>query len=520
MHRTKKAISLSTKGKVIEMKLCKAVLLSVMIFFVCVPSYSFAEDVIRIGILRFESKANGISYSNAESITDELTRMLAGSYSIAIIDRSSLEAIAREHRMSLAGLIDPRTATKLGHVAGIQYLITGAITNFSHTENVKHNDSTELWKLLGKDWAKYLGAKTITKTENAEITLDLRIIDVNTQEVVLSMAETGKATRTNTFSAGNIRNDSANVQNISLRDVAVSDAVARIGPRIKEAVAGEYTQVLRVSGGDIFISIGSTSGAKIGNLYKVSFEGEEILDMRGNVLGRTTTPIAVIRIDDVKNDYSIAHVIKKGGNPSNIQRGDRVDQSSSGEASSLIKRKVFLDRRPIKTLGQSGLEGAKLDNRLNNIISEQTNGAKQHTDTYPTAHSESDAIIGASSVQTKPEIISSVYGRNKNIRFEKASTNTAQVIASYGLSESETQSLVERHKQAERMLSNDEKFHRYTKMFNASPSDFFAAYQAAKIAFDVGHNSDAKEWAEKALSVNPSYNPAKKILRAAKNKME
>ncbi len=165
-------------------KLMKALLLSVLVSFFCVPSLSFAEDVIRIGILKFESRADGISYSNAESITDELTRMLANSYAIAIIDRSSLEAIAREQRMSLSGLIDPRTAAKIGHLAGIQYLITGAITNFNMTENLEQNDSTALWDLIGgKDLAKHLGSKTITKTENAEVTLDLRIIDVNTQEV-------------------------------------------------------------------------------------------------------------------------------------------------------------------------------------------------------------------------------------------------------------------------------------------------------------------------------------------------
>ena len=499
------------------MKLCKAVLLLVMVLFVCAEPASCAEDVVRVGILRFEAKADGISYRNAESITDELTRMLASSYSIAIIDRSTLEAIAREQRMSLSGLIDPRTAAQLGHLAGIQYLITGAITSFNMTEDVKQTDTTALWDLIGgRDWAKHMGSKSIEKTENAEVTLDMRIIDVNTQEVVLSMAETGRATRTTTVRADNTNSGNANVQNANLRDVAVSDAVARIGSRIKEAVAGEYPQVLKASGGEIFINIGATSGAKAGNLYKVSFEGEEIIDMRGKVIGKTTTPIAIIRVDDVKNDYSIARVIKKGGNPSNIQRGDRVEISSSGEASDLIKRKAFLDRRPRK-LGASVLEGEELDDRLNTIESAQTQEKAQRTAPSPavTVNPEPEQKIGASSVQ--PGL--SNYGRNKNIRLEKASTSSSKVIASYGLSENETQSLLERHKQAERMRSNDERFSRYTEMFNDSPSGFFAAYQAAKIAFDIGHNSDAKEWAEKSLSVNPNYSPAKKILRAAISKM-
>ena len=498
------------------MKLLKALLLSLMVISVCTAS--FAEDVIRIGVLRFASKADGISQWNAESITDELTRMLASSYSIAIIDRSSIEAIAREHRMNLAGLIDPRTAAQLGHVAGIQYLITGAITNCRITENVQKNDSTGLWNAIaGRDAAKWLGSATLEKTENAEVTLDLRVIDVNTQEVVLSLAETGKATRKTTMRADNVGGASANVDNTSLRDTAVSDAVARIGQRIKEAVAGEYPQVLRVSGGEIFISLGATSGAKVGNYYKISYEGDEILDMRGNVIGRETKPIAVIRVDDVKNDYSVARVIKKGGNPSNIQRGDRVEPSSSGEASDLAKRKAFLDRRPRKITGDSGLEGAELDDRLDSIASERP----QRTDSKPQATSETTASISASSVQPDTPINSSSYGmgRSSSAKFENVSTNAKKVIASYELSEREKDNLLERHKQAEKMLSRDEKFNRYTEMFNASPSDYLAAYQAAKIAFDIGHNADAKEWAEKALSVNPRYSPAKKILKAAISKM-
>lgn len=478
-------------------KLMNALLLSVLVSFFCVPSLSFAEDVIRIGILKFESRADGISYSNAESITDELTRMLANSYAIAIIDRSSLEAIAREQRMSLSGLIDPRTAAKVGHLAGIQYLITGAITNFNMTENLEQNDSTALWDLIGgKDLAKHLGSKTITKTENAEVTLDLRIIDVNTQEVVLSMAETGKATRQTTVRADNTDGGHANIQNLNLKDEAVSDAVARIGQRIKEAVAGEYPQVLRVNKDEIIISLGATSGAKPGNLYKVSLEGEEILDMRGKVIGRTTTPIAVVRVDDVKNDYSIARVIKKGGNLSNIQRGDRIEPSSSAEASSLIKRKAFLERRHRKILGESGLEGAELDNRLNSMTSNQTQG---------TPHSNTSTNIAASSAENSPKL-------------ENDSTNASEIIASYSIPDADKRSLNNNHKHAEEISSNKGKFKRYTEIFARYPADYFAAYQASRIALNMGRKSAAKEWAQKALAINPNYNPAKKILQAASKK--
>ena len=250
-----------------------------MVVLVCVPSFA-ADDVIRIGILRFESKADGISQNNAESITDQLTRMLANSYSIVVVDRSAIDEIAQEQNMILEGLIDPRTAAQLGQAAGIQYLITGAITNYSESAQTKVQDTGNFMRSMGNlfdfdsgrasDVADAVGGTNEETTVNAEATIDLRIIDVNTHEVVMSMSETGRASSKNTATTSLIYSDGSN-QNVSLIDSAVSDAVARIGARIKEAVAGEYPQVLRVSGSEVFLSLGATSGVKPGNRYKIGF---------------------------------------------------------------------------------------------------------------------------------------------------------------------------------------------------------------------------------------------------------
>ena len=473
------------------MKLCKAILLSVVIALVCSPL--FAEEVIRVGVLRFESKAEGISQYNAESITDELTRMLTSSYSIAIIDRSEIEAIAREHRMNLAGLIDSRTAAKLGHAAGIQYLITGAITNFGVTEEITKTDTTGLWELIGgKNTAKHLGSQSVEKKEVAEVTLDVRIIDVNTHEVVLSMAETGNATRTTKVTAGNDNSGSANSQIVSLRDAAVSDAVAKIGQRIKEAVAGEYPQVLRVSGEDIFIGLGATSGVKVGNRYKVCLEGEEITDMRGKVIGRETTVIALVRIENVKNDYSVARVIKKGGKVSNVHRGDRVELVSGEEINTLISRKAIPDKRPRRRFGDSGLEGAELDNRLSDISS--------------TTKEEGTTVRGTS--------VTEAPGSARTRSLENSSTDPARVIPTYGLPAGEARSREDLHRRLQSAGKTRNAYARYVEMANSYSGDYLAMYQAGVIAKSLGNKRDAAMWFDKALSANPNYEPA---IRAKEN---
>ena len=479
------------KGKVVIVKLSR-VLLSLFVVFLAVAvfgSSSFADDVIRVGVVKFDAKASGVSVSNTESVTDELTRMLASSYSIAIVDRTQLETIAREHRLHLSGLMDPRTAAKLGKIAGLQYIITGAVTGFSLKETSQVQDKNAwMGVILGGTVGDLVRNKKVEKIEDAEVTLDVRIIDVNTEEVVLAIAETGIARSTIKGSASGKSDESVQKQVINLQDAAISDAVARVGQRVKEKVAGEYPQVLSAGGGEVVLSIGATSGVKIGNIYKITSEGDEVRDMRGKVIGRRTNTIAVVTVSEVQNDFSMAQAAQNGGNISLVHRGDRVESISEREFSDLVKKGAFPRSRP-RSL--SGLEDS------GNNVSERN-------------ETKADDIVDDGKAARF----------DKSAKLENMSTNSSKVISSYGLSENEAENLKEKHKEAEKKRSNDEKFDKYTEIFRDFPYDYLAAYQAAKVAFDIGHNAEAKEWAEKSLSVNPRYSPAKKILKAAKAKMD
>ncbi|MBQ6971213.1 MAG: hypothetical protein IJP86_02530 [Synergistaceae bacterium] len=477
-------------------------MLVVLLAFVLFAGRAHAGDILRVGVLKFDVKTSGFSSANAASASDELTRMLASSYSIAVTDRYHLEAIAREHRLNLSGLVDPRTAAELGRLAGVQYIIAGAVTGFSKNETSQAEDKNAwVGVLFGKTLGEAVSSKKVEKTEEAEVTLDVQIIDVSTAEVALAIAETGTARSTTSGKSSGTSDASSRKQSVNLQDAAVSDAVARIGQRIKEKVTGEHPQVLGEGSREIILSIGATSGVKVGNIYKISAEGEEIRDMRGNVLGRRTTPIAVVVVSEVQNDFSAARIAQNGGNISLVRRGDRIESISQREFSDLVQRNAFPRSRPV---GSSSLEGRELDSRLGSI---------SRTDPAP-EEKKPEGTVGASFADDGMTL-----RRSSSTKLENTSTSSAKVIASYGLSDSEARSLKEHHRQAENMLSRDEKFDRYTELFRDHPYDYFAAYQAAKIMYDIGHYREAKEWAEKSLSVNPRYSPAKKLSKAASANM-
>ena len=45
-----------------------------------------------------------------------------------VIEREQLAAIMQEKNLSLSGEIDPKTAVKAGKLLGVEYIITGALT--------------------------------------------------------------------------------------------------------------------------------------------------------------------------------------------------------------------------------------------------------------------------------------------------------------------------------------------------------------------------------------------------------
>ena len=111
-------------------------------------------------------------FTDLQGNVTELGRFLAEEFSVAlagagtrfeVVDRIHLKSIIMEHKLSATGMIDPKTARKLGKIAGVQALITGTVTPFG--DNVRVTV-----KILDTETAKIIGASTanIAKTKAIE----------------------------------------------------------------------------------------------------------------------------------------------------------------------------------------------------------------------------------------------------------------------------------------------------------------------------------------------------------------
>jgi len=102
-------------------------------------------------------------FTDLQGNVTELGRFIAEQVSIGlvgsekkyeVIDRLHLKTLMAEHKLSSSGIIDPKTAKKLGEIAGADAIITGTITPFSDVVKISI-------KVLAVDTAKIIAASSV-----------------------------------------------------------------------------------------------------------------------------------------------------------------------------------------------------------------------------------------------------------------------------------------------------------------------------------------------------------------------
>lgn len=118
-------------------RIVSCVLFSLLVLSAWVPAASAAgKDKPRIAVLQFENKADNQYWwhGGAEAMQDVFVTELVKSGKFRVIDRERLEALMAEKNLSLSGAVDPSTAVKAGKLLGVEYFLTGAITEYGADE--------------------------------------------------------------------------------------------------------------------------------------------------------------------------------------------------------------------------------------------------------------------------------------------------------------------------------------------------------------------------------------------------
>jgi curli biogenesis system outer membrane secretion channel CsgG len=143
----------------------------------------------RIAVLEFKNKADNQwwYHGGAQACQDVFVTELVKSGRFRVVEREQLEALMTEKNLALSGDIDPKTAVRAGKLLGVDYLLTGAVTEYGNTRS-----SVDTPGVAGHGhWLPgvSVGKNAFTAAVNA------RLIDTETGEIV--WADEGKGEESN-----------------------------------------------------------------------------------------------------------------------------------------------------------------------------------------------------------------------------------------------------------------------------------------------------------------------------------
>jgi curli biogenesis system outer membrane secretion channel CsgG len=444
--------------------------------FIAVAAFLFAifvgraeaAEKIRVGIAPFANKADWISREQVSIITDLFTFELAQSKGISVSEREQIQKIGEEQKFGISGLVDPSTAASVGRIMGLQYMLLGSVTQVDRKKSGG----------AGVGGVKVFGVGIGGGSEELKATIDMRVVDVSTAEIVLALRAQGSS-----------KNDSAGIAFAGwghgalggfgyaqkefgdLEASAIADAVTQLAYDTKGALADEYPRVIAADGNSFTVDVGAS---KEGALYMVYVDGKTLRGMNGEVIAHEKNPIAILKVTDVNVGYSVAKLADGGGKAKNIQRGDKVAPISAQKAKELSKQ--LPKDRPAASRASSG------DDLLGG-----------------------DAALEPAKPDPAPvKVIEGV---------DPDTTTDAKLIETYPLKSSEKNLIGIKHRNAYKLYSKkkyEEALPIFGELAEGYECDYLSSYWAGMSALMLKDNAQAARWFDLALARRPTYEPALK----------
>jgi curli biogenesis system outer membrane secretion channel CsgG len=258
-------------------------------------------------------------------VSDLVVKDLVRDGRYSVIERRALESVLAEQNFSNSDRANASTAAKIGQVLGVDAIIVGSITQFG-TENKKTGVGGFFGHVGG-----FGGGAVGTSSGKAKVSIDARIINVNTGEIVAVADGTGESKRSGLMlggigaGGGGIGGGGIDMGSSDFRETILGEAVhaavddlstelleadAKI-PQVERKVEG---LVAFVDGGLVIINVGSKNGVESGMELSVERIKTSVKDpATGKVLREITDPIGTIRITQVDEASAEATVVSGNG---------------------------------------------------------------------------------------------------------------------------------------------------------------------------------------------------------------
>lgn len=278
-----------------------------------------AAERRRVAVMEFEygtvmSSVQAIFGTNQDigrGISDMLVNQLVNDGSYRVIERAQLDKIVKEQNFSNSNRADSSTAAKIGKIAGVDAIVTGSITQFGRDD--KHYGGAG----GGGNWGGYGLGGIGVKKDKAIVEITVRIIDVNTAEILASVTGHGESKRSGAALAGGGGNwhgagggaldmGSSNFGATIIGEAtkaAVADAANGLNqkaatlPHEAPPVVEINGLVADATGNDIIINVGTTAGVHVGDKLNITRVSKVIKDpATGKPIHTIEAPVGTITV--------------------------------------------------------------------------------------------------------------------------------------------------------------------------------------------------------------------------------
>jgi curli biogenesis system outer membrane secretion channel CsgG len=254
----------------------------------------------RVAVIEFKNKVEGWHwgwYRAGEAVQDMLVTELVKKGNYRVIEREQLQAIMQEKNLSLSGDIDPKTAVKVGKLLGVEYLVTGSLTELGEAQR-------------GVSVPSIFGHPSVRVGSNKmDAAVDARCFSTNTGEIV--WAETARESTSDAqvyvAGAGGGVDDKRKLDRVlrpvvmKLADSLSQKSLSTSGLGGASDASGISGKIAKADGSTIYLNVGSEAGIKEGQEFDVFRVGDTIKDPdTGEVLGTNEKKVGRIKVDAVR----------------------------------------------------------------------------------------------------------------------------------------------------------------------------------------------------------------------------
>ncbi len=162
-------------------------------------SYNF-DQMNRIGIMGFSSPYNGLS-----GVENLFAKYLIEN-GFKVVERAQLDAVLKEHHISVSGYLSPATTKKIGEILGVDVLLVGEVTSYTPTRKemalvtTRHTETRPVYsqgimqlpdgqyaaysQRVGTQYSHDTDVRPSEYTINAQVGIIAKLVDVETAEIV------------------------------------------------------------------------------------------------------------------------------------------------------------------------------------------------------------------------------------------------------------------------------------------------------------------------------------------------